>query len=138
MPKSVDFYQLLGIPQDASSDEIRQAFHKAAHRLHPDVNVEDGATDLFLDIKDAYEVLSDPKKRRVYDGESKDVTSLPLRVGLHFSKETLPWISEQQLIYTLIEMDIYADQLEETEAASPPIKYCLNTGLFNIHERQSS
>jgi Ca-activated chloride channel family protein len=125
MPNSADFYQRLGISQDATDDEVRKAYHEAAHRLHPDVNVEAGATELFLEIKEAYEILSDPKKRRAYDGVARDVTSLPVRIGTHFSRETLPWMTEEQLIYALIEMEVLADQLEEAETATTPINISL-------------
>jgi Ca-activated chloride channel family protein len=125
MPSFSDFYERLGIPQDASEDEIRIAFHKAAHRLHPDVNLEDGATELFLEIKEAYEVLIDSDKRKVYDGKSGDAPPPPVRTAIHFSRNTLPWMAENQLVYTLIEMEVLADQLEKEDDSSPPINIAL-------------
>jgi len=124
MSKSTDFYERLGISQDASEDEIRKAYHKAAHRLHPDVNIEHGATELFLEIKDAYEVLIDSSKRSVYDGLSREVPPPPLRILTHFSRKTLPWMEEEQLVYALIEMDIIADKIEKKDD-SPPINIAL-------------
>ena len=52
-----DFYSLLGLPQDASADEIRTAYFDAARRLHPDANPDPGAKEQFLLIQEAYDTL---------------------------------------------------------------------------------
>ena len=70
MPGESDFYTRLGVDRDASEEEIRKAYRDAARQLHPDVNVEDGATELFLTIKEAYETLIDPQQRDAYDRKS--------------------------------------------------------------------
>jgi len=62
-----DHYAALGINRDATPEEIRRAYHRKARKLHPDVNEETGATELFLDIQYAYEVLSDPAQRLEYE-----------------------------------------------------------------------
>ncbi len=62
MKKKHDFYTILGLRRNASADEIRQAYFEYARRFHPDKNTAPGETELFLDIKDAYEILSNPKK----------------------------------------------------------------------------
>jgi len=58
-----NFYTLLGILRAATQDEIRRAYHQAAKRLHPDTNEAPGETELFLDVQQAYQVLSDPSRR---------------------------------------------------------------------------
>src|SRR5580693_10058972 len=63
-----DYYEILGIKKTASAEEIRKAFRKLARKYHPDVNPGDKtAEEKFKQLSEANDVLSDPKKRKIYD-----------------------------------------------------------------------
>ncbi len=62
-----DYYKILGVSRDAGQDEIRRAYRKLAHKYHPDVSKASNAEERFKEIKEAYEVLSNPEKRAAYD-----------------------------------------------------------------------
>jgi len=62
-----DYYTVLGLNRDASEDEIKKAYRKLAMKHHPDRNPEKGAEESFKEAKEAYEILSDAKKRAAYD-----------------------------------------------------------------------
>ncbi|TRY97515.1 hypothetical protein DNTS_000319 [Danionella cerebrum] len=65
--KCRDFYEILGVPKDASDEDLKKAYRKLALRFHPDKNCAPGATDAFKAIGNAYAVLSNPEKRQQYD-----------------------------------------------------------------------
>lgn len=62
-----DYYKTLGIPKGSNEEEIKKAYRRMALRFHPDKNKDANAEEKFKEIAEAYEVLSDPKKRAVYD-----------------------------------------------------------------------
>ena len=62
-----DYYKILGVSKTAKDDELKKAYRKLALKFHPDKNQSPGAEEKFKEISEAYEVLSDEKKRRIYD-----------------------------------------------------------------------
>lgn len=73
---ATDYYALLGVSRDASAEEIKRAYRQLARELHPDVNPDPASIDRFKEVTAAYEVLSDPEKRQMYD-----LGGDPLRAG---------------------------------------------------------
>jgi curved DNA-binding protein len=68
----IDYYNVLGISRDASTEDIKKAYRKLARQYHPDTNPDAQANKKFQQINEANEVLSDPEKRKKYDKYGKD------------------------------------------------------------------
>ncbi|HXZ49045.1 MAG TPA: DnaJ domain-containing protein, partial [Usitatibacter sp.] len=81
MTTNRDYYEILGVPRNASQDEIKQAFRKLARQFHPDVNKAADAEERSKEINEAYGVLSDADKRARYDRFGKqglgDIGGMP-------------------------------------------------------------
>lgn len=108
MEREFDPYEMLGVPVNATQDDIKAAYRRLARRLHPDSNPHnDGAGKQFQDVSSAYEMLSDPVRRRMYDERS---TNRGPSQDLYFSLQVTPSkrriaaLSESQVIYMLVEL----------------------------------
>jgi Ca-activated chloride channel family protein len=124
-PKRPNYYTLLGLLRSASQAEIRRAYLKAAKRLHPDANEGPGETEMFLDVQQAYQILSDPAQRSTYDAtlppEEKIIEVLDQRILV--SRTELSRTQENQLVYLLAE---FSPKKEFSEATSlAPLNLCL-------------
>jgi Ca-activated chloride channel homolog len=124
MDKEENFYTRLGLPFNATPEEIRRAFREAALRLHPDTNVEVGATELFLGVKEAYNVLSDASLRSEYDSKlSPEATSDPeLTTSTLYSVTSLQRIGNPQLVYLLLDLE---NKIGVESKRPHPINLCL-------------
>ena len=91
---SSDYYQILGVPHDASSEQIKKAYRQLAMKLHPDVATTPDAADRFKKVAEAYEVLSDPKKRDLYDRGGDPLSTLCRFVD----RMLLPWMSVREAL----------------------------------------
>lgn len=78
-----DYYSILGVPKNASDDQIKKAYRELALKLHPDRNKDPSAADKFKDINAAYAVLGDPQKRQQYDMFGSE------QFGRNFSEEDI-------------------------------------------------
>jgi curved DNA-binding protein len=72
-----DYYEALGVSRSADLSEIQRAYRKLARQHHPDVNKDPGAEERFKEISEAYDVLSDPEKRKRYDAFGEDFRRVP-------------------------------------------------------------
>jgi Ca-activated chloride channel family protein len=124
MHNEESFYDQLGLPRDATPEEVNHAYRELARRLHPDINLRPGDTELFLGVQKAYEVLSDPDQRKTYDDQLPSGTQFqsPLAVSVVYSRNSLVNLSEPQLIYVLLELSA---RITDHELPIPPLNLCL-------------
>jgi Ca-activated chloride channel family protein len=126
MPRPPNYYAVLGLKSKANAEAIRRAYHLAVRQLHPDVNANPEATELFLKTQEAYEILSDPFRRAAYDAELAITTQPPVTLHTLFSRSHLLQIQEPQLYYALLEIKPEEKAVKELGARpSPPLNVCL-------------
>jgi Ca-activated chloride channel homolog len=124
MMNKQDYYTLLGLRRNATPEEIRQAYFEAARHLHPDRNIAPGETELFLGVQEAYEVLSNLKKRARYDASlpPEKTPKVLMEQRIFFSRQGLLRLDEPQIIYILMEFSVPSDMEKRPE---PPLNLCL-------------
>ena len=119
-----DYYSLLGLKRDATQEEIKRAYFDAAQRLHPDKNTAAGETELFLDIQQAYETLSNVKRRAQYDAvlPPEEIIKYPYQHNIIYSRTSLMQMNEPQMLYVILELDAPP---EARQSPAPPLNVCL-------------
>src|SRR5512142_100432 len=104
MNVSQDYYAVLGVPPDASQEDIRKAYRQLARQYHPDAQEAPGTAMLFRELQVAYEVLSDVDRRAAYDRARADVSPPQegaFQMRIQVSRDPLPCIAEEQILYVL-------------------------------------
>ncbi len=119
-----NYYAVLGIARDASTDVIKRAYYEAAQRLHPDKNKYPGETEMFLEVQQAYEVLSNAERRAKYDATlaPEQTTEIPVDWQVLYSRPNLVHLNEPQLIYALFQA---TPRAVGPRAAAAPLNLCL-------------
>lgn len=118
-----DFFSILGVPRDATPDEIRTAYFEAARNYHPDANPDPVVRELFLAIQSAYEVLSNPEKKANYENSLPEPFLPPqIAVNVKYSRNILPILDEPQIAYALVEL---VCTTEPDPAQLPPQHVCM-------------
>ena len=126
MTGDLDYYAILGVPRNASDEDIRRAYREAALRLHPDKNEGPEATELFLQVNRAYELLSDPEQRAAYDqelmeSEAKMIAKASFSAKVIQSRMQLLQLDEPQVHYLLVDIEPSQDLPE----IRPPINLAI-------------
>ena len=119
-----DLYTVLSVPITASSEQIRRAYLELAVKYHPDTNPEKKNTEIFLVIQHAYDVLSNPVKRKEYDESVKVINPQvsPIELNWLFSRSEIPKLNEPQSVYA--KLDIKYIRTKE-EYSTPPNHLCI-------------
>lgn len=123
-PEQQDYYAILGVPRDASPEDIKRAYFRAAHKLHPDKNTAAGETELFMGVQQAYETLMNPKRRAQYDATlpPEQKIALPYQYRLFYSRPNLVNLAEAQMLYLIVDLEA---PTEARNSPSPPLNVCL-------------
>ncbi len=119
-----DYYGILGIERDAVAEEIRSAYRELARRLHPDTSENTKDSELFLQLQEAYEVLSIPEKRAKYDASlpASSFGPPPLIANILYSRCSLLRMKESQLVYVMLKLTAKPDTQHD---AAPPLNVSL-------------
>ena len=104
-----DYYRIIGVNFTATAEEIKKVYRSLARRFHPDTSDEPDAAERFREIQAAYEVLSDERKRAAYDKRRSEMGLAPaeqaaLAWELTVSRQTLPCIKEEQVLYLMVDI----------------------------------
>ncbi len=124
MVQGTNYYSRLKVSRDATPDEIRSAYFEAARRLHPDNNPSLDAAEQFIKIQEAYDILSNPDKRQIYDAnlEFTGPNEPETKISILYSQPGLLRLDEPQLLYVLVHLTTTG---EIPNQKTPPLNVCL-------------
>jgi DnaJ-class molecular chaperone len=104
---ALDYYQILGIPPSASPEALKRAYRDLVRRYHPDLNADDELSrEHFRAIQDAYDVLSDPERRRAYDATVSGAYLLEFGFRTTDSAADHVWLGEEQVSPSEVVTDV--------------------------------
>lgn len=119
----MNLYNLLGLPYDATQEEIRKAYFDAAKKYHPDLNTSFELRERFIQIQNAYEILQNTESRNEYNKQFEELEKDDsLQINAYYSRSIVPLISEEQAFYLLL--DIFSTQKLD-EKKLPTINLCI-------------
>lgn len=119
----MNLYNLLGLPYDATQEEIRKAYFDAAKKYHPDLNTSFELRERFIQIQNAYEILQNTDSRNEYNKQFEELEKDDsLQINAYYSRSIVPLISEEQAFYLLL--DIFSTQKLD-EKKLPTINLCI-------------
>ncbi|MBE0684437.1 MAG: DnaJ domain-containing protein, partial [Anaerolineaceae bacterium] len=120
----MNYYNLLGLPFDATQEEIRKAYFDSAKKHHPDLHTSLNLRERFIEIQNAYEILSDEEKRKDYNKQLENPLEQdkPIQINAYYSRSIIPLISETQAFYLLL--DIFSTETGKVENL-PKINLCI-------------
>lgn len=119
-----NLYSVLGVSKSASGDQIKHAYLELALKYHPDTNPDKENTEIFLVVQHAYDVLSNPIKKKKYDETVEDINPKIPSIELKwlFSRSEIPILGEPQNVYA--KLDIQYNHKSE-EFSTPPNHLCI-------------
>lgn len=125
-----NYYNTLGVPFDATQEEIRSAYFEAAKRYHPDANTSESSNEQFIEIQEAYDILVNSYRRKQFDDTLPDVDKVKpsVKMNILYSEPPYPLLKEEQLLYVLLEL--YGEK-PSNETILPRIHICLIVDTSN-------
>ncbi|MCZ7551016.1 MAG: hypothetical protein B6D39_11845 [Anaerolineae bacterium UTCFX2] len=122
MTSKPSYYEILGLPKEATQEEVRRAYRELSLSQHPDINRSPGANTQFLNLKEAFETLSNPARRKEYDQRLTQESDAPILEYTLYSRTRLPDLKEPQLLYAYLD---YAVSEKYASQVTPTLNYCL-------------
>lgn len=128
-----NYYHILGIPNNASPQQVKAAYRTLARKYRPDINTDPNTHDIFVQINEAYEILSDPRKRADYDSQFKGVSYS--KSGQGTATVTFSHTVQQETPVSVKDADDNYDELDRKINAikNPWIRISLHSGRFLWH-----
>jgi Ca-activated chloride channel family protein len=124
MPREENHYTLLGLNRYATQEEIRTAYFDSARRLHPDTNPDPAALEVFLQVQNAYSILSNPDSKSTYDANLPEDEAVTPAVSftVQYSRNAMARMAESQLVYALVDLTSIPDP---SATNTPPLNICI-------------